>query len=68
MTIQKRQIRAARKAKQLRLARWNNVPYMRSKFALADLRDRNTRNQPMAAEQATINAFERTTAARAVQS
>lgn len=38
MTIQ---IRAARKAKQLRLARWNNVPYMRSRFALADLKDRN---------------------------
>lgn len=37
----KRQIRAARKAKTLRLARWSNVPYMRSKFALADLRDRN---------------------------
>lgn len=36
----KRQIRAARKAKMLRLARWNNVPHMRSKFAHSDLRDR----------------------------
>lgn len=35
---QKRIIRAARKAKTLRLSRWNNVPHMRSRFVIEDLR------------------------------
>lgn len=34
----KRAIRAARKAKTLRLARWNNVPCMRSKWVLEGAR------------------------------
>jgi hypothetical protein len=38
MNKQKRQIRAARKAKAQRLQRWNGVPVKRSKHVLEDAR------------------------------
>lgn len=38
MKTRKRQIRAARKAKALRLARWNQVPMIRSRFVGKEFR------------------------------
>ncbi len=38
MKNHKRQIRAARKAKAVRLARWNKVPMIRSRFVGKDFR------------------------------
>ncbi len=36
MNLKKRQARARRRAKMLRLARWNRVPYKQSKSALVE--------------------------------